>query len=175
MNPLDWLIVVVLAYSVVRATIRGFFQEAFSLGGLIFGFLCACWFYQRLAPLLGGLIPSPMGAQFAAFLLLLLGIMVLSGLLGKLMSHAAAALGLGFLDRFLGAILGLCRGAVLCFALLLALTAFRPAAPWVDDSRLEPYFLRAAHAVSFLMPTELGHRLLDGFNRLKHTTPDWIK
>ncbi len=175
MNPLDWLLVLLLAYSVLRATIRGFFREAFSLGGLILGLLFACWFYQRVALSLRELIPSSSGAQLAAFLLLLLGIMFLSALLGKLMSHTASVLGLGFIDRLLGAILGLCRGAVLCFALLLILTAFRPTVPWTEDSLLRPYFLRAAHAVSFLMPTELSRRLLDDFNHLKHTTPDWIK
>jgi membrane protein required for colicin V production len=175
MNPLDWLIVLLITYSMVRATIRGFFQETFSLAGLILGFLCACWFYRSLAPSLGSLIPSPAGAQLAAFFLLLFGILVLSGLLGRLMSHTISVMGFGFVDRILGAILGLCRGAILCFALLLALTAFRPAAPWMKDSRLAPYFLRALHAVSFLMPTELSLRLMDGMNRLKHITPDWIK
>ncbi len=37
MNTLDWLLVILLVYSVVRAFLRGFFQEAFALGGLIFG------------------------------------------------------------------------------------------------------------------------------------------
>ncbi|MGC9199326.1 MAG: CvpA family protein [Acidobacteriaceae bacterium] len=175
MNPLDWLMVVVLAFSIVRATIRGFFREAFSLGGLILGVLCACWFYRQFAAMLGDLIPSPVGAQFAAFLLLLFGIVILFSLLGRLLSHTASALGLGFVDRLLGAMLGFCRGVVVCFALLLVLTAFRPAAPWVDDSRLEPYFLRAAHALSFLMPKDLGNRLASGLNRFKHTRPDWIK
>ena len=175
MNALDWLIVLLIAYSIVRATMRGFFQEALSLAGLILGFLCACWFYRSLAPSLGSLIPSPAAAQLAAFLLLLFGILILSGLLGRLMRHTVSLMGLGFVDRILGAMLGLCRGAILCFALLPALAAFRPAAPWMKNSRLAPYFLRAVHAVSFLMPTELSQRLLDGMNRLKHITPGWIK
>jgi membrane protein required for colicin V production len=175
MNALDWLIVLVMAYSIVRATIRGFFQEAFSLAGLILGFLCACWFYRGLAPSLRGLIPSPAGAQLLAFLLLLLGILVLSGLLGRLLRNTASLMGFGLADRLLGAVLGFCRGAILCFALLLALAAFRPAAPWMKNSRFAPYSLRASHALSFLMPKELSQRLLNDRNRLKHITPGWIK
>jgi membrane protein required for colicin V production len=175
MNPLDWLLAILLTYSVVRAVMRGFFQEAFALGGLILGFLFACWFYRPLAVDLKGLINSPQIAQLAAFLLILAGIMIVASLLGKLLRHTASAIGLGFADRLLGALFGLLRGALLGVALLLAVTAFLPSAPWVENSLLAPYFLRAAHAVSFVMPSDLKLRLLDALHHIKHTTPDWIK
>jgi membrane protein required for colicin V production len=175
MNPLDWLLAILLTYSVVRAVIRGFFQESFALGGLILGFLFACWFYRSLAIDLKGLINSPQIAQLAAFLLILAVTMVVASLIGKLLRRTASAVGLGFADRLLGALFGLLRGAILGVALLLAVTAFLPSAPWIENSHLAPYFLRAAHAVSFVMPSDLRLRLLDGLNRMKHTTPDWIK
>lgn len=174
MNPLDWFLAILLTYSVVRAAIRGLFQEAFALGGLILGFLFACWFYRMLALDLKGLITSPQIAQLAAFLLILAGTMILASLLGKVLRHTASAIGLGFVDRFLGALFGLLRGAFLGVVLLLALTAFLPSAPWIENSHLAPYFLRTAHAVSFVMPSDLKLRLLDGLNHLKHATPDWI-
>jgi membrane protein required for colicin V production len=175
MNPLDWLLSILLAYSVVRAVMRGFFQEAFALGGLILGFLFACWFYCSLAVDLKGLINSPQIAQLAAFLLILAGTMIIASLIGKLLRHTASAVGMGFADRLLGALFGLLRGAILGVVLLLAVTAFLPTAPWIQNSHLAPYFLRAAHAVSFVMPSDLRLRVLDGLNRIKHTTPDWIK
>jgi membrane protein required for colicin V production len=179
MNPLDWLLAILLTYSVVRAAMRGFFQEAFSLGGLILGFLFACWFYLPLAKRLAGLISSPPVAQLGAFLLILIATMLLAGLLGKLLRKTASAVGLGFMDRLLGALFGLARGALLGVALLLAITAFLPTAPWILQSKATPYFLRAAHAVSFVMPPDLKHRLFDASgritDRIKHTSPDWIK
>ena len=175
MNPLDWLLAILLTYSVVRAVIRGFLQEAFALGGLIIGFLFACWFYRNLAIDLRGLINSPQIAQLAAFLLILAVTMMVASLIGKFLRRTASAVGLGFVDRLLGALFGLLRGAILGVALLLAVTAFLPTAPWIENSHLAPYFLRAAHAVSFVMPSDLRLRLLDGLSRMKHTTPDWIK
>jgi membrane protein required for colicin V production len=175
MNPLDWILALLLAYSVVRAAWRGFFQEAFALGGLILGFLLACWFYRDIAVKLNGLITTPTLAELAAFLLILVATMILATLLGKLLRSTASAVGLGFMDRALGALFGLLRGALLGVALLLAVTAFLPTAPWVQTSFLAPYFLRAAHAVSFVMPSDLKHRLLDGLETIKHTNPDWIK
>jgi membrane protein required for colicin V production len=175
MNALDWMLLILLAYSAVRAFLRGFFQEAFALGGLILGFLFACWFYRPLALDLKGLITSTQVAGLAAFLLILAGSMILASLVGRLLRHTASAIGLGFVDRILGAAFGLVRGALLGVVLLLALTAFLPAAPWIENSHLAPYFLRAAHAVSFVMPSDLKSRLLDGLDHLKRTSPNWIK
>jgi membrane protein required for colicin V production len=175
MNPLDWLLAILLTYSIIRAALRGFFQEAFALAGLILGFLFACWFYRSAALSLHGLITSPQLAQLAAFLLILAATMIVASLLGKILRKTVSAVGLGFMDRLGGALFGLARGALLAVTLLLAVTAFLPAAPWIQTSKLTPYFLRAAHAVSFVMPSDLRLRLLDGLDRAKHTTPDWIK
>jgi membrane protein required for colicin V production len=169
MNPLDWLLAVLLAYSVVRAAMRGFFREAFALAGLILGFLLACWDYRGAATHLLGIVYTLPLAQLLAFVLILIVTMLLATLLGKLLSKTASAIGLGFLDRLGGAVFGLLRGAVLALALLLAVTAFLPAGTWIQTSLLAPYFLRANHAVSFVMPSELQLRLTDAFQHLHST------
>ncbi|MDE1161071.1 MAG: CvpA family protein [Acidobacteriaceae bacterium] len=175
MNPLDWLLITLLAYSTVRAIFRGFVREAFALAGLIVGFFAACWGYQSLALKLKGMINTVPLAQFLAFLLILLGVMAIATLLGHLVKRTASAVGLGFFDRALGAVFGIIRGAVLGGAFLLSVTAFLPTAPWIQHSLLAPYFLRAAHGVSFTMPAELSTRLHSGLEQIKHTNGDWIK
>jgi membrane protein required for colicin V production len=179
MNPLDWLLAILLTYSVVRAAMRGFFQESFALGGLVIGFLLACWFYIAASKQLSGLIASAPLAQMAAFLLILAATMVIASLMGRILRKTASAVGLGFMDRLLGAIFGLVRGALLGLALLLSIMAFLPTGPWIQQSKLLPYFLEAAHAVSFVMPVDLKRRLADGSEQIKahikHTSADWIK
>ena len=175
LNPLDWLLSCLLLYSAVRAALNGFFREAFTLAGLLVGFPLACWGYRDGAHALAGLISSPALAQFAAFLLILAAVTIASSLLGRLFRRGARTVGLGAADRLGGALFGLVRGAMLGGAFLLAVTAFLPAAPWVQTSRLAPYFLRATHAVSFTMPQDLRLRLRDSLGRLKHSSPDWIK
>jgi membrane protein required for colicin V production len=169
MNPLDWLLAVLLTYSVVRAAMRGLFREAFALGGLIVGFLLACWNFRNLAPQLHGLVASQPLAELLAFILILMTCVVIASLLGKLLSKTVSAVDLGFLDRLGGAAFGLVRGGLLGIALLLAMTVFLPSAPWMQTSFFAPYFLRANHAVSFVMPSDLRLRLSDGLDRIRNT------
>jgi membrane protein required for colicin V production len=174
MNPLDWLLAVLLVYSTIRAAMRGLVRELFALGGLLVGFVLACWYYRAVAEFLRGLVNSEPLADFCGFLLITSLVMVAATLVGTLVRRAASAIGLSPLDRLGGAAFGVARGTVLGVALLLAVTAFLPTAPWVEGSKFSPYLLRASHAVSFVMPRQLKRQLVEGLDRLKHTTPNWI-
>lgn len=174
MNPLDWLLVALLVYSTIRAAMRGLVRELFALGGLLVGFVLACWYYRDAAEFLRGLVNSEPLAEFCAFLLIVTVVMVAATLVGALIRRAASAVGLSPLDRLGGAAFGVVRGFVLGSALLLAVTAFLPTAPWVQGSKFSPYLLRGSHAVSFVMPRQLKRQLVEGLDRLKHTTPNWI-
>jgi membrane protein required for colicin V production len=174
MNPLDWLLTALLAYSILRALLRGFLREAFALGGLVAAFLLACWNYEYVAIRLQSLLHSPAFtpplAQFVAFLLILLLVMLVATILGTLLKRTVSAVGLGFFDRLFGALFGLARGVLLGMAVLLTITAFLPSMSWMKNSLLAPYFLSATHAVSFVMPSELRSRLIDGLQEMKQNS-----
>jgi membrane protein required for colicin V production len=175
MNPFDWFLAALLTYSVVKAFLRGFFRESFALAGLVVGLLLASWGYHAAALHLTGLITSLPIAQFAAFLLILATTMVVFNIAGSLLRKTASTIGLGVLDRIGGGVFGFVRGCLLGIAVLMAFTAFLPTAPWIRDSVMAPYFLRGAHAVSFVVPEDFRRKLHDGTSSIKHTTPDWIK
>jgi membrane protein required for colicin V production len=175
MNLFDCLLVAILAYSTIMAFVRGIILELFSLGGLIAGILLASWNYNRVAEILGRLITTPATAQIVAFLLIIIGTMVLSALLGKVLNRTAHAIGLGFFDRLLGALFGLARGCLFGVAILMAIAAFLPHSAWIANSRLSSYFLAGAHAVSFVVPHDLQQQILNGAQQIKHNAPDWIK
>jgi membrane protein required for colicin V production len=179
-NLFDWLLVAILAYSTIRAFLRGIVLEIFSLIGLIAGILIASWYYQALAVPLGRLLgrsfktPATV-CNIVSFLCIALGVMLLVALAARLVRRSAQAIGLGFFDRLLGAVFGFARGCLIGVSLLMAITAFLPHSAWISNSRLTPYFLDAVHAVSFVVPLPLQQKLLDGIADLKHTAPDWIK
>jgi membrane protein required for colicin V production len=175
MNLFDWLLIAILAYSTIVAFVRGIILELFSLGGLIAGILIASWNFNRLAVYLERLIGTRSIAEIVSFLLLLVGVMVLSALLGKALNHTAHAIGLGFFDRIIGAVFGFVRGCLFGVAVLMAIAAFLPHSTWIKNSQLSSYFLAGAHAVSFVVPYDLQQRILDGAAQLKHNAPYWIK
>ena len=174
MNPLDWLLAAAIVYSTIRAGMRGLVRELFALGGLLVGCLLACWYYRTVAEFLRGLVNSEPLTDFCAFLMIIAVVMVVAALLAAVIRRSASAVGLGAMDRMGGAAFGAARGLVFGAAFLLAVTAFLPTAPWVQGSKFSPYLLRASHAVSFVMPQQLKHQLVEGLDRLKHTTPNWI-
>jgi membrane protein required for colicin V production len=175
MNLFDWFLIAVLAYSIVMAFMRGLILELFSLGGLVVGILLASWNYNHVAAFLERLISTPATAQIIAFFLIVIGVMVLSALLGKALNRTAHAIGLGFFDRLLGAVFGFARGCLFGVAILIALAAFMPHSDWIANSRLSPYFLAGVHAVSFVVPHDLQQQILTGAQQLKHNAPNWIK
>ena len=175
MNLFDWFLIAIVAYSIVMAFLRGIILELFTLGGLITGILIASWNYYYVARYLERIIASPAAAQILAFLLIVVGIMILSTLLGKALNSTAHAIGLGFFDRLLGAVFGFARGCLFSVAILMAVAAFRPHSAWAENSRLTPYFLAGAHAVSFVVPHDLQQQILNGVELIKHNAPDWIK
>jgi membrane protein required for colicin V production len=175
----DWLLIALLIYSTVRAFLRGILLEAFSIVGLIAGILLASWNYDALAGQLVRWITPRTTSQIVAFLLIAIGVMILCGLVGKLLRTGADAIGLGFIDRLLGAAFGLTRGCLLAVAVMLVVAAFSPRSGWVQDqiakSQLSPYFLAGAHGVSFVVPHDLQQQISSGAMQLKHNAPDWIK
>jgi membrane protein required for colicin V production len=175
MNLFDWFLVAILAYSTIVAFMRGILLELFSLGGLIVGFLLAAWNYQALAAVFSRLITTVWVADLVAFLLIAVGVMVVSAVIGRTLHRTADAIGLGFFDRVLGAGFGFARGCLLGVAILITATGFLPKNDWIENSHLAPYFLAGVHAVSFVVPHDLQQQILDGAAQLKHNAPDWIK
>lgn len=178
LNPFDWFLIAIVAYSTIVAFLRGFFREAFSLIGLVAGILLASWNYPVIGDRLAAWIPWAT-AQIVAFLFIAILVMVLCGLAGKFLNKTARTIGLGFVDRLLGGVFGFARGCLMGVAILMAAAAFLPHEQFIHRSQLSSYFLEGAHAVSFVVPTNLQQHIRVGvlqlMPELKHRTPDWIK
>src|SRR5450756_1855173 len=175
----DWILVVLLVWSTISAFLRGIIVEVCSLIGLVVGIVVAGWYYHEVADALGQLsrdffvLSSPTWCVLS-FLMVAFGVMLVFGLAARAIRRTTQTIGLGFFDRLLGAMFGLIRGCLIGTVLLMAAAAFYPDSIWISNSRLTPYFLDAAHAVSFVVPQGLQQDLLSGITQLKHNAPDWI-
>jgi membrane protein required for colicin V production len=168
MSIADWVILGFLAFSVVGAAIAGFFQEAFGLAGLVVGYLLAAWQYHRLADWFAPHLKSPWLGEIAGFLIIFFAVLMVAGFAGRIARWAMKKAGLSAIDRLLGAVLGLCRGALVVAIVLTAVAAFAPAAKWLDGSQLAPYFLVGGRAAIWVAPAELRQRFYQGLDYMRH-------
>lgn len=167
MNVADWIILLVLLVSVVQAASSGFFQEAFGIAGLVFGYLIAAWQYRLLAEHFGPYISSVWLGEIVAFLAIFLGIMILAGILGRIVRWIVKEAGLSVVDRFFGAVLGFARGCLLIAIVLVSMTAFTPTSRWLQGSSLAPYFLVVGRAAIWIAPSELRAQFYKGLDYVK--------
>lgn len=168
MSVADWIILAFLVFSVIGAAIEGFFHEAFALAGLVVGYLLAAWQYHRLADWFAPHLKSPWIGEIAGFLIIFFAVLILAGFAGRLARWLMKKAGLSTIDRILGAVLGLLRGALVVAIVLTCMAAFAPAERWLAESQLAPYFLVGGRAAVWLAPSELRQRFYQGLDYLRH-------
>lgn len=161
LNWLDYVLLLILAGSVLSSFWNGFTREIVGLVCTILAIVLGLWFYGLAGGFLLPFVSSPAVAHFCGFLIVFIGVQLLGSLVGWIANRILKAAKLSFLDRLLGAAFGLARGALIATAVVMAVTAFAPgvkpaeAPESVVDSRIAPYVLDAARAVTLIAPREL--------------------
>jgi len=163
----DWIIVAVILLSTIQAASAGFFQEAFGIAGLVFGYLLAAWNYYRVAERFTPYLKSEWLGEIAAFLIIFLGVMILAGIAGRIARWIMKEAGLSFFDRVLGGALGLLRGCLIVAVVLMSMTVFTPTSQSLEGSELAPYFLVLGRAAIWVAPSELRARFYQGLDLLR--------
>ncbi|HZQ75264.1 MAG TPA: CvpA family protein [Burkholderiales bacterium] len=160
MTALDYAVLGVVAVSVLWGAWRGLVRELISLAGWVIAFLAANLFAGPLAERLPGALRTPELRLLAAYVAIFIASLVVTTLLGLLLSKLAKAAGLGGLDRALGALFGLARGAliVVAFALVAGLTSL-PKKPLWKDSASGALLARTAAALKQALPPAFAERL----------------
>ena len=139
---------------------RGLVSEVLALGAWVFAFVVARTFTADLQPLMGNWLKQPFLQGVAAFVLLFVAAMMLAALVRWLLKELIQAVGLGFVDRFLGACFGVLRGGLIIYAVALAVGLFGLAkhAWWRGASFSAPLEI-AVMATSSWLPDALAKRL----------------
>ncbi len=166
MTVADWIILAVILLSMIEAASAGFFQEAFGIAGLVFGYLLAAWNYHRLAEHFAQ-FASPWLVEIGAFLAIFVGVLILAGIAGRIAHWIMKEAGLTSIDRILGAALGVLRGALVVAIVLTSMAAFTPTSKWLEGSEFAPYFLVVGRAAVWVAPSELRMRFYQGLDLLR--------
>ncbi len=160
MTWLDYAVIGVFAASLVLGVWRGLVREVISVLGWVIAFLAANLLAGPLGPAMPQVIPSPELRVAAAYLAVFVGSLVVTSLVGLLLSKIVKAVGLGGVDRMLGALFGAARGLliVLAAALLAGLTSAPRQSFW-KDSASGPLLVRAALTLKPVLPQTFAERL----------------
>lgn len=155
MTSADLIIIAILALSALLAFMRGFVREVLSIGAWVGAALATIYGFPLLQPFARKYIEVTLFADIAAgvsiFVVALIILTVLSHALAKNVRGSA----LGAVDRSLGLLFGLVRGAVLvCLAYLVMAWAIpqedRPV--WIAESRTLPLVQQGADLLLKILP-----------------------
>ncbi len=159
MTIFDYLLIFVLACSILISTLRGLVKEVLSLLGWIAAFMTANAFGHELATMLPSVIPGSIMRLVIAFIALFVGVRILMWLLAKTIEALVEATGLTPLDRALGSIFGFARGVLIALTVVLLCGATSiPKQEFWQQATLSPIAESWARAVLPLLPGEFaGH------------------
>ena len=160
MTWLDYAVAGVFVASLAVGGWRGLVREVLSILGWVIAFLAANLLAGPLGQYMPQAIPSPELRVAAAYVAIFAASLVVTSLLGLLISKIVKAAGLGGVDRSLGALFGAARGLliVVAAALLAGLTS-APRQPFWRDSASGPYLVQEAKALKPFLPQTFAERL----------------
>jgi membrane protein required for colicin V production len=119
LTSFDYTLLIILGSSVLLSLMRGFVKEAMSLLAWVVSFVLARTFTPDLAPLLPSDIPSEGLRLVAAFLGIFLASWLMMTIIRITLSQFVEAIGLGSLDKLLGALFGALRGGLIVMVLVM--------------------------------------------------------
>ncbi len=182
MSWLDFLIIGVLAASVVYSFIRGVVREVFSFLAFIAGYIVAARVYGYGTPYLHWAVTDPRLAGGISFVAVFLTISFLVSLLGRILHVAAKKIRLSLVNRALGAVFGFLKGVVFVSVLLLFIPALSKSASQgrlLQGSFVAPLFDLTTEALSSVLPTKrygaLDNRLTQALRSVRKSRGEgWL-
>lgn len=160
MTPFDYVVLAVMALSLLVGVWRGVVSEILALLAWVAAFLAARLWATPVGEMMLAAEMAPHWRQLAGFLAVFVAVLIAFALARWLISKMLKAVGLGSLDRLLGALFGIARGVLVVWVgvLLAGLTAL-PEQAWWRSATLAPPFETAVLASKPWLPPDLAKRI----------------
>jgi membrane protein required for colicin V production len=161
-NATDLVVLGVLLLSGVLALARGFVKEVLGIAGWVGAAIAALKLFPYVQPLARKHIPYQLAADVLAGAGVFLVVLVALSLISNAISRRVRESGVGALDRSLGFVFGLVRGALVLSLAYLALVQFVPPKDhpaWIADARSLPLVEHGAGLLASIAPSEIRQSL----------------
>ena len=160
MTAFDYAVLAIVAASILLGAWRGLVSEVLALAAWVVALLAGRALAPEMAPVFGEWLQEPALRYAAAFVAIVVAVLVAAALLRLALSKLLRAIGLGPLDRFLGAVFGVARGVlvVLLCVLIGGLTVL-PQQAWWRQAWLAPPLETAVLAAKPWLPAAVAKRI----------------
>ena len=160
MTAFDFIVVAVVALSTLLGFISGFMRVVMSLASWVIAVVVAI----HLSPVLATWFPEMGGASGAryliAFAVIVLVVLIIGALLGWVLYRLMRAVGLGFLDRLMGAVVGMARGVlIVVIGVLVCGLSDLPKRDWWQNAWLAPPLVAAATSLKPWLPRSWAEQI----------------
>lgn len=167
-NGFDMFLLVLGLVLVLLGLFRGLVRMAVGTGGLVLGILLAIRVEERATPLVRKVVDSELWGSMIAFVGIVVSVVLAAAVVSFLLRKLLKAANLAWLDRGMGAAVGLVGALFLSAALSMILAAGLPRnSRLLADSKLAPITLRLSGALVRLAPPSLRQRFDEGVGRLR--------
>jgi membrane protein required for colicin V production len=168
MTFFDFIVLALVASSVVSGAMRGIVRALLTGAALIIGLLIAAHGYETVGSVVRGLklVESKEGANACGFLLIMIFALVCGFLAGRLVTGGLRHVRLEWFDRVLGGAFGLLRGLAVCSVLYLSLTAFPVRLSSVREARTAPILAQGARILGVFTSQEVRTRFYESYSDL---------
>ena len=171
MTFFDFLVLALIASSIVSGAMRGIVRALLTGAALIIGLIIAAQGYEAVGDVLRSLkvVESSEAANAGGFLLIMIIALVGGFFAGRLVKGGLQHVRLEWFDRVLGGAFGLLRGWAVCSILYLALTAFPVSLSSVEEARTAPILAQGAKLLGVFTSQEVRARFYEGYSDLMNS------
>ena len=172
-NLIDVLVALIIIISALLAFGRGAAREILGIGAWVGAGIATFFAFPHVRPIARDLIPDSMliadvVAGVAVFVVVLVVLTIVNQIISGRIQRSRG----GALDRTLGFIFGILRGAALvCIAYMLFGSVVQQSdwPPWVDEARTLPYIKQGVAALREVVPEEVAE---EGTRHIEETFED---
>ena len=172
-NLIDILVALIIVVSALLAFGRGAAREVLGIGAWVGAGVATFFAFPHARPIARDLITSStLIADVVAGLAVFVVVLIMLTIVNQLISGRIQRSRGGALDRTLGFIFGILRGAALvCIAYMLFGSVVQQSdwPPWVDEARTLPYIKQGVAALREVVPEEVAE---EGTRHIEETFDD---
>jgi membrane protein required for colicin V production len=155
MNLLDFLLLIPVVWLCIRGFGKGFIIELATLAGLALGILAAYYFADDLQGMIKEYFSfNDKGTRIVAYIIIILLVFLVVFIIGKIVEKSADLLAMGWLNKLLGAIVGIAKGILLVCIILFLIEKFDPSQKVIKPNVKEKsmFYQPAMDLVHYVVP-----------------------